>query len=130
MINTFYDDDPNSVMTYEAFLSNGNTLSAWFVCMPIKKTIAIPHHILYFVTKYLSNRQPKEKNMLALIEKKIRNVICEFNSDYIIQAESMQEVTEKVIHWKQCMFLISSLCFILGMNGIKNITLPNQCRIQ
>ena len=36
--------------------------------------------------------------MLALIEKKTRNVICEFNSDHIIQAESIQEVTEKVIH--------------------------------
>jgi len=63
--------------------------------------------------------------MLALIEKKTRNVICEFNSDHIIQAESIQEMTEKVIYWKQCMFLISSLCFILGMNGIKNRSLPN-----
>jgi hypothetical protein len=63
-----------------------------------QKKIAIPHHILCFVTKYLSNRQPKEKNMLEVIEKKTRNVICEFNSDHIIQAESIQEVTEKVIH--------------------------------
>ena len=47
--------------------------------------------------------------MLALIEKKTRNVICEFNSDHIIQAESIQEMTEKVIHWKQCMFLISKM---------------------
>jgi hypothetical protein len=30
-------------------------------------------------------------------------------------AESIQEMTEKVIHWKQFMFLISSLCFILGI---------------
>ena len=29
--NTFYDEDPNSVMTYEAFLSNGDALPAWFV---------------------------------------------------------------------------------------------------
>jgi len=36
--------------------------------------------------------------MLEVIEKKTRNAICEFNSDHIIQAESIQEVTEKVIH--------------------------------
>jgi len=85
---------------------------------PQKKTIAIPHHILYFVTKYLSNRQPKEKNMLELIEKKTRNVICEFNSDHIIQGESIQEMTEKVIYWKQCMFLISSRAHPTGGGSI------------
>ena len=73
MINTFYDEDSNSVMTYAAFLSNGNALTAWFVFTPTKKTIAMPQHILYFVTKYLSNCQPKKKNMLELIEKKTRN---------------------------------------------------------
>jgi uncharacterized protein YlzI (FlbEa/FlbD family) len=97
---------------------------------PQKKQLPFP--IIYYILSQNIYIEPptKGKNMLELIEKITRNVICEFNSDHIIQAESIQEVTEKVIHWKQCMFLILSLCFILGMNGINNITLPNQCRIQ
>jgi hypothetical protein len=63
------------------------TAMAWTPCYYRIKTIAIPPHLLYFVTKYLSNPQPKEKNMLELIKKKTLNVICEFNSDHIIQKD-------------------------------------------